>query len=405
MKVAYFCEPQAGGTFSFFTRVRPALAARDVDLRCIPPLSAEHFKGTPYDGLDGVDYVRFPENDFPAATRVLIDHLIERRYDAVLVLPGTDVVCTNIVRYLPRTIRATARVPMITRGAYAPTRALAASLDLVFAVSRRVADDLTARYSVPSDIVRVAYNGAQVRDRLVLRTHGESGRPFTLLYSGRLSDLDKGVLLLPDILDRILKAGVNARLAVVGEGPDAERLRTEFARRRILDRVDMPGVVPLERVDEMLAEADCFVLPSRFEGCPNALLEAMASGCACVAARIVGSVDQIIEDGKSGILADVADTASFSQAVVRLARDPGLCRAIGEAAQARIADRFTIEHTAAIYAKAFKELKSAPDRREPPSSLDRYQVPQEMKPTWRTRIPDPIKNFARKWLERFGVSS
>ena len=405
-KIAYFCEPQAGGTFSFFRRMQPLLVERGIDFRCIPPVTAARLTDTPWAALDGMDAVSFPETDLPVATGMLIEHLRQASYDAVMVLPGTDVLSANLVRYLPRSIRALARVPMITRGAYAPTQAIAAHLNRVCAVSRRVRDDLVDRYRIPQHLVEVIYNGVDVPGTLPNRSFGRSGEPFRLMYSGRIWDLDKGVLLLPDMLERVRRRGVDARLLMAGSGPDEPRLREAFARRKLDEYVQWLGGLPLDQVGMWLAQADCFVLPSRFEGCPNALLEAMAYGCPSVAARIRGSVDQIIEDGKSGFLADVASPESFATRIVALAKDPDRCARVGQAAREHVMDGFTADHTASQYAAVLQGVVSEPDHRlNEPLALNRYHVPAMMQPTWRTRIPAPLKNWARKWLERFGISS
>jgi len=403
LKIAYCCEPQIGGTFSFFKRLRPALAGQGIDFRCIPPISGERFAGTRFAGLDGVDFVQFPETNLPEASRILIDHLIREQYDAVLVLPGCDVVLVNLVRYLPRTIRAAARVPMITRGTYAPTRSVAAHLNRVYAVSKRVGDDLEHSYGLPRDQIEVIYNGADIRPVETRRTFGENKESFKLLYAGRLTDLDKGVLLLPDILKRVRDHGLHAQLTVVGSGPDRDKLAERFDQFDLMDHVQLLGNIPLEEVDRHLMETDVFVLPSRFEGCPNALLEAMAAGCPSVAANIKGSVDQIIEHGTSGMLADVADPGSFARAIIELAADPDRCRKMSEAARMRIASHFTSNQMAEAYARSFRDMLNGPDRRPMPLSLDHYDIPREMKPTWRTRIPAPLKNFARKWMERWAL--
>ena len=405
LKAAYFCEPQFGGTFSFFRRMRPLLAACGIDFRCISPFSGERLAGTRFEGAEGVDDVRFPENDLPAASEILIRHLVGNGYGAVVVLPGSDVLAVNLVRYLPRQIRTAARVPMITRGAYAPARAIEPSLDLVFAVSHRVADDLVRRYRVPGDKVRTIYNGVDVRDAPSRRTCGQNGQPFRLLYSGRLSDLDKGVMLLPDVLRRVRAGGIDARLTLAGNGPDRDRLEAEFNRCGVRDAVDFRGNVALETVNGLLAETDCFLLPSRFEGCPNALLEAMAAGCACVAPRIRGSVDRIVEHGKSGRLAAVADAGDFARQVLALARDPVRCRETGELARRRIAGNFSAARMAAEYASALRQLPTAPDRRGPALPLSRYDLPRALRPTWRTHLPPGLKNFLRKWMESLGIPS
>ena len=404
LKVAYICEPQVGGTFSFFKRMRPRLAALGIDFRCISPYSGELVAGTRFEGEEGLDDVRFPDDDLPVATEILIRHLTDRQYEAVIVLPGSDILAVNLVRYLPRGIRTAARVPMITRGAYAPAKAIESSLDIVFAVSHRVADDLSGKYGVPADKIRIIYNGVDLQSEFC-RYPATVGRPFRLLYSGRLSDLDKGVLLLPEILRQVRAAGVDAQLTLAGTGQDECRLRAEFSRLGLLDAVCMMGNVTLDQVTTLLSETDCFLLPSRFEGCPNALLEAMAAGCPCVAARIAGSVDRIVEEGRSGFLVPVADAEAFARRVVQLARDPAVRQKMGGEARRRIAQYYSADHTAEVYALVLKELMSLPDRRSAPLSLNGYVVPRAMLPTWRTQIPHSVKNFLRKWLERFGISS
>ncbi|HMO50432.1 MAG TPA: glycosyltransferase family 4 protein [Kiritimatiellia bacterium] len=405
MKIAYFCEPQVGGTFSFFTRIRPALSAKGIDFRCIPPITAERFAGSRFEGIEGVDYVTFPEDDLPRATRILIDHLSRKDYQAIMVLPGCDLVATNLVRYLPHSIRTTARIPMITRGTYAPTASLAGHLDAIFGVSDRVKDDLISRYGVSAEKITVVYNGVGVSAHQAVQPINDSNEDFHLVYTGRLSDLDKGILLLPDILRRVRDGGVDARLTVAGSGPDEQALREIFTQRGVSRFVDLRGNLTHDEVTGLLHHADAFILPSRFEGCPNALMEAMAAGCPSVAARIRGSVDQIIEHGKNGLLAEVADPESFASAVIELAKDPARRRSIGDAGRARIRDRFSLEAMAEGYARVFQALPGKADLRHSPLPLRHYAIPRALLPTWRTRIPAPLKNFARKWLERFGISS
>lgn len=380
--------------------MRPLLLERGIDFRCIPPGTAERLPGTPWAEFDGIDAVSFPEGDLPVATRLLIEHLEGAGYDAVMVLPGTDILTTNLVRYLPQSIRTVARVPMITRGAYAPACAIVGHLDRVCAVSHRVRDDLVQRYGVPQDQVAVIYNGVDIPEAADERTFGGNGQPFRLLYSGRLWDIDKGVMLLPEILERVRKAGRNVILTVVGSGPDEGRMRAEFERRGVRDLVEWTGDVALGQVGALLGKADCFLLPSRFEGCPNALIEAMAHGCPAVAARIRGSVDRIVEDGVSGLLADVASPTSFASQIADLMCDPDRCKAMGKAARQRAIELFSSGRTADGYADVLSGVLDAVDKREHPLSLDHYQIPRAMRPTWRTWIPVPVKNWARKWLER-----
>ena len=125
IKLAYLCEPQLGGTFTYFLRLRPILLEHGIDMRCVTSLPRERLKGTPFEQVDGVECVGCREDDLPGATGQMIEHLQNEQYALVMILPGTDLLSSNLPAYLPRTIRSVIRVPMMTRGAYAPTQAIA----------------------------------------------------------------------------------------------------------------------------------------------------------------------------------------------------------------------------------------------------------------------------------------
>lgn len=110
------------------------------------------------------------------------------------------------------------------------------------------------------------------------------------------------------------------------------------------DRVAFLGDV--EDVPAFLAELDVFVLPTwdqwRKEGCPVALLEAMASGRACVATDIPGSRD-IVESGGSGLLVSPRDPNDLARAIRRLAEMPELRSTLGREARRRVTEHFSID--------------------------------------------------------------
>ncbi len=82
-----------------------------------------------------------------------------------------------------------------------------------------------------------------------------------------------------------------------------------------------------------MAAADLFVLPSRYEGYPNVLLEALASGCAVVATDCPGATAEILEGGKYGLLVEPGNVAALTAALERMMSDETLRRRF--AAQAR----------------------------------------------------------------------
>ena len=166
----------------------------------------------------------------------------------------------------------------------------------------------------------------------------------------------------------------------------------------------MLGSVPYAQVKKLYYEVDGFILPSRFEGCPNALMEAMAAGCACVASRIKDSVSRIVEDGASGLLFQVGSVDDAASAVLRLTREPGLVPRLAEGGRRRIAEGFTVEIMAEKYAGLFQRVMASPLRQMPELTVSNYSIPSAMKPTWRRWVPEPLKRLIRTWMERRGKS-
>ena len=110
-------------------------------------------------------------------------------------------------------------------------------------------------------------------------------------------------------------------------------------------------------INQWFQGADIFLSTSRREGLPNALLEAMASGLPCVAARLEGVTDAIISDGKNGILVPPDDIDGFAEEILRLLADEELRRRMGESARRTALERFSIEEVAARYRALYARLQ------------------------------------------------
>ncbi len=144
----------------------------------------------------------------------------------------------------------------------------------------------------------------------------------------------------------VIRAGAGLRLLFVGDGPFRRRLE---GRGAILAgwREDIP---------EILAASDVAVLASRFgEGCPNAVLEAMAQARPVVAARS-GGTPEVVADGETGILVGPEDAAGLRAALLALAADPALRKRMGEAGRARVRARFGMERMVKAYEALFFKL-------------------------------------------------
>lgn len=118
----------------------------------------------------------------------------------------------------------------------------------------------------------------------------------------------------------------------------AGRMRTDAEAHGLGDRLTLTG--SLHDVHEYFRLADVFVLPSRREGLPVALMEAMSCALPCVASRLPGATDTLIEDGVSGLLVPPGDVAAFADAIRMILNDRPGASQMGAAARAIIVERF-----------------------------------------------------------------
>lgn len=126
-------------------------------------------------------------------------------------------------------------------------------------------------------------------------------------------------------------------LRIVGDGPLHGDLRRLVSRLGVADSVEL---APAHRnIGKEYARASIFVLPSRHEGFPNALLEAAGSGLPCIATDCPGASAEILEHGRAGVIVPVDDEAALATALDRLMSDPAERDRLGQAAR-RTVNRF-----------------------------------------------------------------
>ena len=164
---------------------------------------------------------------------------------------------------------------------------------------------------------------------------------------------EKGTDVLLQAWHLVQKQMPEARLVIVGSGPlqrQQEMLADALNIRQSVEFAGLQSDVPAQLHRGMIA-----VLPSRWEGMPNALLEAMASGCACVATRVSGSED-LIQNGINGLLVTPEDYSGLAEALLTLLKDPTLAKKYGAAARASIEQHYTLEHILDMYIDTYREL-------------------------------------------------
>jgi glycosyltransferase involved in cell wall biosynthesis len=193
--------------------------------------------------------------------------------------------------------------------------------DAVIAVSDGVAASIKSR--VPVDVVLHGVESGDVRRDPGARSAARASlglgadEPVIGTVGNLTTKKDHETLLRAVALAREEVPAI--RLVLIGSGPLDAETRRRVAALGLADSVIMAG--SREDVPDLLPGFDVFALSSRFEGLPIALLEAMATGLACVATT-VGGIPEVVTDGRDGMLVAPGDPAGLAAALVALLADP-----------------------------------------------------------------------------------
>jgi glycosyltransferase involved in cell wall biosynthesis len=197
--------------------------------------------------------------------------------------------------------------------------------DEIAAVSAGVADDLATVMSLPRRRVRVINNPVVVPElaEMVAQPCDHPWlaveHPPVLLAVGRLAPQKDFESLLRAFAT--VRASTEARLLILGEGPDRNRLETLVAQLGLTDCVQLPGWVG--NPYPYMARSDVFVLSSRWEGLPTVLIEALYCGMRIVSTDCPSGPQEILEGGRWGALVPVGDPDALAAAILETLRDEG----------------------------------------------------------------------------------
>jgi glycosyltransferase involved in cell wall biosynthesis len=146
------------------------------------------------------------------------------------------------------------------------------------------------------------------------------------------------------------------KLVLIGDGEERASIEQLIDGLRLRDSVRLLGT--RSDIARLLQGADVFLLTSISEGIPLTLIEAMATGLPCVATR-VGGIPEVVIDGETGLLVDVGDDGYLAECIHRLTNDSTLRRQFGNSGCERAAKLFDANDMQAAYLRIYREL-SAP---------------------------------------------
>jgi glycosyltransferase involved in cell wall biosynthesis len=147
------------------------------------------------------------------------------------------------------------------------------------------------------------------------------------------------------------------KLVIVGDGWLREEIRGYVENQsQLRDRVLIMG--ESESISEILAESDIFVMSSRWEGHPIAVIEAMVAGLPVIATN-VGGLPELVEDNLTGLLVPPAQPQALTNAIERLLSDRSLCTRMGDAGRKRALVHFSVESMVKSTEAVYKEVLSS----------------------------------------------
>jgi glycosyltransferase involved in cell wall biosynthesis len=221
----------------------------------------------------------------------------------------------------------------------------------IICLSDAMLEDMAQHFGIPREKLVRIYNPVDVgalRRLAAAQENPYQGNGPRLLFAGRLQR-EKGADLLLDAMPAVIQRFPEVHLTVLGEGPEEPGLRAQAARLGIVQHVDFPGY--RECPWSYFSNADLFVLPSRNEGMPNALLESLALGTPAVASLCVGGIREILASNPQLVVVPPEEPAALAQGIISALEAKG-GRASLEQSMERL-QNFEIKKAAEQYSRLF----------------------------------------------------
>lgn len=268
---------------------------------------------------------------------------------AAAVLAGVPVrIHTVHGPYIPHPPTAAAKAKVALR--HLLERLLARRVRRIAAVSDAIREYIVRDIRIGASTVVTVHNGIPVDTAVPPREH--AGGETAFIAVGRLAGI-KNHALMVRAFHRAIEAGMKARLAIVGDGPERPEIERYVGEHGLQESVRLLGF--RSDIESLLGQADVFLLTSRYEGISVAVLEAMRAALPVIATR-VGGVPETVRDGETGVLVEPDDLAGLAAAIGDLAASPGRRRELGRRGRDFLLEEFSL----ARMTQRYLDLYAAP---------------------------------------------
>ena len=359
INIAFGSVPKDGGTFTFYRNIRPALEKYGIFMYCVAvgKEQAELWEKS-YADSNTVLLAKDTYNVKKQA-QAFVSWCVSMNIDIVMGINSEAIL--SAIPHLPKHIRVVSRCANAFDHGYRITLSGKERLQAIFALTPRLQDDLIEKYDANPAIMHLIPNGIDpLPFEKASQTEREQNEILQLGFLGRLEHNQKGVMHLPNLVEKLNALEIPFHLSIAVKGADREKLEKALEPWINTNQISFLGALTRDQVPDFLAKTDIYIFPSHFEGCPNALLEAMMAGCVSMSWTIKGITDYVLKEGATGFLHDVGDCVHMAKNIKILDENRKLLRKISKLAANDARSRFTPELTAAAYAKVFNEVMNQP---------------------------------------------
>lgn len=219
--------------------------------------------------------------------------------------------------------------------------------DRIRVVSTAQREKLVEQLSIPADKINVVPVGVHFQpvtgDKSEFKRNIASGleNKKVVLFVGRFY-APKNLSLWVEVSEQVSCQVPDVAFVMAGDGPLFGEIRSVVRRKQMQDRFHFLGSVGHERLPQVYAAADVFLLSSRYEGFGRVIVESYLAGIPVVSTRCGGPED-LIEAGTTGFLLEPDDCQGLSAAIVQLLRDDGLRERFGRLGSKKVASEFNLE--------------------------------------------------------------
>lgn len=322
---------------------------------------------------DNVRVVTFGHRKFETTLLSLCRYVVRERPDVVIAaMQHAGVMALLAKKFVGKQCRFVVQYHSTISAEYSAARPMARlwlrmlgvllpSADAVVAVSNGVAEDIVDTFPKTSHNVSTIYNPAfgpdivELADEPVAHAWFDDPEVPVIVSVGRLAS-PKDYETLLDAFS-IVRRSRRARLVIVGEGPDMNKIAARAKELDVLDLVDFPGF--RSNPYPFMKNAGVFVLSSSYEGMPLVLVEALACGAPVVCTACCSGCLEVLGDGKWGQLVPVGDGRAMAGAILEALDQPVDSRALLARAQRFSARSIAQEYLEFLFPENHEPMSAA----------------------------------------------